>query len=111
MNDKNFRDNPSIAAQLNSEQCSATQPINATIISPLKRMDADKALLWATAGALSCRKRGAFSDFPISPSRVHCAASTSRPTANRDDDDDDDMRPACFNPAVFPTGPRCPKST
>lgn len=63
--------------------------------------------LWAIAGAQSCRKRGAFSDFPISPSR--CAASTSRPTAKRDDDDD--MRPACFNLAVTAAVLHCPKFT
>lgn len=43
-------------------------------------------------------ERGALSDFPISPSRVHRAASTARPTAD-EDDDDDDMRRACLNPA------------
>lgn len=56
--------------------------------------------LWATALTQSCRKRGAFSDFPISPSRVRCAASTSRPTAKRDDDDDD-MRPHASTPHSF----------
>lgn len=42
--------------------------------------------LWVTVDAWSCRERGAFSDFPISPSRVRGPASTSRPTANLHDD-------------------------
>lgn len=61
--------------------------------------------LWATAGALSCKRRGAFSDFPISPSRVRCAASTSRPTAIRGDD----TRAPCSTPAIIPSGPRRPQ--
>ncbi|CAB1432659.1 unnamed protein product [Pleuronectes platessa] len=65
--------------------------------------------LWATAGARSCRERGALSDFPASPGRVRCAASTSRPTANRDDDDDDGMRSVSFSPTSSTSGPRCPE--
>lgn len=85
--------------------------------------------LWVTAGAQSCREResergrererdneqergggkrwGALSDFPISPSRVRRAASTSRPAANRDYDVDGDARSSCLDPDFISESPCC----
>lgn len=74
--------------------------------------------LWVTAGAAeresergrerdSERGGGALSDFPISPSRVRRAASTSRPTANRDYDVDGGARSSRLDPEFISESPCC----